>query len=178
MYACLGRPRSDSNEVLSESEFAAAAAAGWDPVIKYIESRNLSSAGNCFSKGSSSFRGVSWNKVNEKHCVTPLHPSGPRTITLLGHFFFLSFIHVVARPRVWPPVAQQAKYMWRLFIGEEVQVVRKEPEEGARGRVIATLKDEKMPEVIVEGLNLVRAFDDAMQRQDLSSRYSRGLIRL
>ena len=62
----------------------------------------------------------------------------------------------VAKPRVWRPVVQQLKHVWRLFIGDEVQVVKKGPEEGARGRVIAILKDEKKPEVIVEGLNLVR----------------------
>jgi hypothetical protein len=56
--------------VLSESEFAAAAAAGWEPIIEYIESRNLSLTGVCFSRGSSPFRGVSWNKVNKKWLAT------------------------------------------------------------------------------------------------------------
>lgn len=62
----------------------------------------------------------------------------------------------VARPRVWRPVIQEAKHIWRLFIGDEVQVVKKGPDEGSKGKVIALLRDEKKPELIVEGLNMVR----------------------
>jgi hypothetical protein len=66
IYACLGRPRSDSNNVLSESEYAAAAADGWDPIIKYIESRNLSVSGLAFSTGMSNLRGVTWHAAKKQ----------------------------------------------------------------------------------------------------------------
>ena len=52
--------------MLSESEYEAAASNGWDPLIEYIESRDYSSSGHGFSRGSSSSRGVTWNKTKMK----------------------------------------------------------------------------------------------------------------
>ena len=66
IYACLGRPRSKSNEAISEAEYATAATAGWAPLLEFIESRDLSMAGGMFSSGSSKMRGVTWDKSKKK----------------------------------------------------------------------------------------------------------------
>ena len=44
---------------------------------------------------------------------------------------------------------------WRIFVDDLVQVVTG-AEKGASGKVLAVIKDNKQPEVIVEGVNMVR----------------------
>lgn len=47
------------------------------------------------------------------------------------------------------------KNQWCIFVDDMVQVVTG-AESGATGRVLAVIKDKKQPEVIVEGVNMVR----------------------
>ena len=67
--------------MLSESEYEAAASNGWDPLIEYIESRNLSTMGAVFSTGVSASRGVTWDKTAKKW-VAHIKAQGKTTVRL------------------------------------------------------------------------------------------------
>ncbi len=45
---------------------------------------------------------------------------------------------------------------WRIYPDDVVQVITG-PEKGITGKVLAVIKDKKQPEVIVEGINMVRS---------------------
>ena len=67
----------------------------------------------------------------------------------------------IASPR--RPMFQ--KNQWRILPDDLVQVVTGS-ETGATGRVLAVIKDKKQPEVIVEGVNMVRGQHALLQEPD------------
>jgi hypothetical protein len=44
---------------------------------------------------------------------------------------------------------------WRIFVGDMV-FVNHGPHKGASGRVLQVIRDRRVPQVVVEGVNLVR----------------------
>lgn len=54
--------RAETNGMLSETEKAQADATSWEDLIAGFRARNNSFRGNCFSSGSSAYRGVSFQK--------------------------------------------------------------------------------------------------------------------
>lgn len=52
--------------MISEAEYTAAASDGWEPLIEYIKSRNLSISGLAFSTGMSNLRGVTWHAAKRQ----------------------------------------------------------------------------------------------------------------
>lgn len=58
--------RETSNGLLSEQERAAVDAMSWEELVAGFRALDNSTQGNCFSKGSSVYRGVNWDKVNGK----------------------------------------------------------------------------------------------------------------
>lgn len=61
--------------------------------------------------------------------------------------------HRLAAPFSCRPMFQ--KKQWRIFADDVVQVVTG-AEKGATGKVLAVIRDAKQPEVIVDGVNMVR----------------------
>lgn len=51
---------------------------------------------------------------------------------------------------------------WRIYPDDVVQVITG-PEKGITGKVLAVIKDKKQPEVIVEGINMVRSLGTALR---------------
>ncbi|GAX79588.1 hypothetical protein CEUSTIGMA_g7029.t1 [Chlamydomonas eustigma] len=79
----LGRP--NNNNLLSESELAEVDATSWTDLMASFRALNKSMAtGSCFSKGASTYRGVSWSKAMSKWKAN-IRASGG-TLVFLGYF--------------------------------------------------------------------------------------------
>ena len=75
--------RETSNGLLSEQERAAVDAMSWDELVAGFRALDNSARGNCFSKGNSVYRGVSWSKQAGKWRVKCWH--GGKAVCL-GHY--------------------------------------------------------------------------------------------
>ncbi len=71
----LGRP---TNGLLSEAELAELDVTSWTELMAGFRALNKSATGSCFSKGSSQFRGVNWDKGSGKWIARIGIPGGGR----------------------------------------------------------------------------------------------------